>query len=186
MVVLTMGGGDDTSLALAPLEEVDGVVFVLCGRTPPVGRAEKERRSGGPQSIASVDHGRECREDGLGFFRRKNIRFLAKTSTFFHPDLVCAADLVVGKVGYSTLAEVYGAGGVPYAYVLRQQFREAPVLAEFVATRMPGGEVKEKALRDGSWLQDLERFFALGTERRPPENGALHAAQLLAELLPMT
>ncbi|HHB76404.1 MAG TPA: hypothetical protein ENK84_07655, partial [Desulfobulbus sp.] len=38
-----------------------------------------------------------------------NIRLLAQDSTFYHPDLIAASDLVVGKTGYSTLAEVYSA-----------------------------------------------------------------------------
>ena len=44
---------------------------------------------------------------------RHNLVFLPNHSTFFHPDLINAVDVVIGKVGYSTLAEVYPAG-VPY------------------------------------------------------------------------
>jgi hypothetical protein len=49
-------------------------------------------------------------------------------SDFFHPDLVNACDAVIGKAGYSTVAEVYHAG-VPFGYIARPRFRESQVLA---------------------------------------------------------
>ena len=50
--------------------------------------------------------------------KNKNVIFLPQNSSFYHPDLVNAADAVVGKVGYSTLAEVYHAG-IPYGFIPR-------------------------------------------------------------------
>ena len=49
---------------------------------------------------------------------------LPAQSAFYHPDLIHAADVVVGKLGYSTLAEVWAAG-VPFGYVVRPQFPES-------------------------------------------------------------
>jgi UDP:flavonoid glycosyltransferase YjiC (YdhE family) len=49
---------------------------------------------------------------------RDNLIILPHQSDFYHPDLVNACDAVIGKVGYSTLAEVYHAG-VPFGYVAR-------------------------------------------------------------------
>ena len=40
-----------------------------------------------------------------------NLIILPHRSDFYHPDLVNAADAVVGKVGYSTLSEIYHGGG---------------------------------------------------------------------------
>ncbi|MDA0709847.1 MAG: hypothetical protein O3B73_06530 [bacterium] len=42
--------------------------------------------------------------------RDGNIIHIPRDSPLFHPDLVLASDLVISKVGYSTLAEVYHAG----------------------------------------------------------------------------
>jgi hypothetical protein len=45
-----------------------------------------------------------------------NLVFLPRHSDLFHPDLVNACDAVIGKAGYSTVAEVYYAG-VPFGYI---------------------------------------------------------------------
>ena len=52
-----------------------------------------------------------------------NLILLPHHSTFFHPDLVNACDVVIGKNGYSTVSEVYHAG-VPFGFVSRPNFRE--------------------------------------------------------------
>ena len=44
------------------------------------------------------------------FPSRPNLKRLAPDSPIFHPDLVNACNAVIGKVGYSTLTEVYQAG----------------------------------------------------------------------------
>ncbi len=42
--------------------------------------------------------------------KRGSLILLAHHSEFYHPDLVEAANAVIGKLGYSTLAETYLAG----------------------------------------------------------------------------
>ena len=42
--------------------------------------------------------------------RRDNVVHLPYHSEFFHPDLINAADVVIGKLGVSTIAEAYHAG----------------------------------------------------------------------------
>ena len=55
---------------------------------------------------------------GVSAYRQEgNLHFLPFESDFFHPDLVHAADLVVGKAGYSMIAEVWAAG-VPFCLCL--------------------------------------------------------------------
>ena len=63
--------------------------------------------------------------------RQRNILLLPHHSDFFHPDLVNASDAVIGKVGYSTLAEVYHAG-TPFGYISRNTFRESMKLLSFI------------------------------------------------------
>jgi hypothetical protein len=53
-----------------------------------------------------------------------------------HPDLASAADAVIGKVGYSTVAEVFQAG-VAFGYLIRKDFRESAVLADFIDRNIP-------------------------------------------------
>ena len=59
---------------------------------------------------------------GVSAYRQEgNLHFLPFESDFFHPDLVHAADLVVGKAGYSMIAEVWAAG-VPFAMPCARAF----------------------------------------------------------------
>lgn len=61
-------------------------------------------------------HRRWSREDEF----TENLRFLAHDAPWYFPDLV-AADLVVGKTGYSTVAEAFQ-GQTAYGYVQRPDF----------------------------------------------------------------
>ena len=100
-----------------------------------------------------------------------NVHLLSPQSGIFHPDIVAASDGVVGKIGYSTLAEVYAAG-VPYGYVPRPRFRESDVLSAFVEREMTGFAIDADELSDGRWIEQVPDLLALprrGVERR---NGA--------------
>ncbi len=111
-----------------------------------------------------------------------NLRYVPKQSDYYHPDLVAASDLVVGKAGYSTLAEVHAAG-VPFAYICRETFRESAVLADFIRQEMRGAELSGDELKSGSWIERLDEL----TARRPAGdhrvNGADEAARYIIELL---
>ncbi len=67
--------------------------------------------------------------------KHKNIIFLLQISSFYHPDLVNAPDVVIGKIGYSTLADVYHAG-VPYGYIPRSDFWESAVCELYIQSNM--------------------------------------------------
>lgn len=98
-----------------------------------------------------------------------------------HPSLAAAADAVVGKAGYSTVAEVYAAG-VPFACFLRPGFAESPVLARFVADRMPSMIFEGDAFDDGEWGRHLDDVLALGRVDRAGEpDGAGQAARFLID-----
>ena len=95
---------------------------------------------------------------------------------------MAAADLVVGKVGYSTVAETYHAGR-SFAYVQRPAFRESATLAAFVDRHLDSWELSPEQLHSGAWLETLPPL-AVG----PPlvanrVNGADQAADFLLGLL---
>ncbi|MDW7773223.1 MAG: hypothetical protein SCH71_10075 [Desulfobulbaceae bacterium] len=113
---------------------------------------------------------------------RKNLRILPPDSDFFHPDLVAAVDAVVGKVGYSTLAEVYHAG-VPLGYIRRPDFRESGPLVSFIEQNLAGIEIQAEDFAGGSWNDVLPRLFALPGKKSLPVNGADQCAGFLAGLL---
>ncbi len=110
-----------------------------------------------------------------------NLTLLPPHSGFYHPDLVRAADAVVGKAGYSTLAEVHEAGP-PFGYILPGSFRESAVLAGFVRDRMPGMPIPEPRFLDGSWVDDLPALLSLARSPRRSTGGAEAAARLLLEV----
>jgi len=109
--------------------------------------------------------------------RRGSLVVLPHRSGFFHPDLVGAADAVVGKLGYSTLAEAYAAG-VPFAYVSRRTFRESGPLARFAEERMAGLPLAAEEMDNGSWTRAVPRLTALPRAPEGRENGSAAAARL--------
>lgn len=111
-----------------------------------------------------------------------NLRILPEDSGFFHPDLVAASDAVVGKVGYSTLAEVYHAG-VPFGYIQRPDFRESEPLAQFIKRNMGGISISAEDFVSGAWVAVLPHLFALGSEKKALVNGADQCAEFIVSLL---
>jgi hypothetical protein len=110
-----------------------------------------------------------------------NVILLPHRSEFFHPDLVYAADAVVGKVGYSTVSEVYAAG-IPFGYILREDFREAPALAAYIEQHMPGFKIDQERFHNGQWLTCLPQLLALPRTTRHGPNGADQVAQFVVSL----
>jgi len=102
---------------------------------------------------------------------RDNYVILPHRSDFYHPDLVNACDAVVGKVGYSTLAEVYHAG-VPFGYVTRSNFRESEPLAAFIEKEMPGVYLTEPEFSSGQWIPKCRDLLNLNRVNRSALNGA--------------
>jgi hypothetical protein len=102
---------------------------------------------------------------------RANAIILPHRSDYYHPDLVNAADVVVGKAGYSTLSEIYQAG-VPFGYVLRSNFRESTHLANFIAGEMQGVELAESDFSSGKWISQLADLLQMKRLNRTPANGS--------------
>jgi len=146
---------------------------------------------GGKQEIAL--HSLRERRDLVAVFSGQsreekfsgNLRFLAQDGPWYHPDLVAAADLVVGKVGYSTVAEAYQAG-TAFAYVARRGFRESATLEAFLDSHLLSWKIEEHDLQSGLWLDTLPSW---SNSRRAVEdraNGADQVADYLIELLGQT
>ncbi len=109
-----------------------------------------------------------------------NVLLLPHHSGCYHPDLVAAADAVVGKIGYSTLAETCRSR-VPYGFVPRPGFRESSVLARWLCDRGRGVRLAAEEFASGEWVRRLPELLDLG---RPPErfaDGAREAARLIVE-----
>lgn len=107
-----------------------------------------------------------------------NVLLLSRDSAFYHPDLINAADLVVCKSGYSTVAECYQAG-VPIVTVGRTTFPESAILEQFCATRLNGQTLHQETFLQGEWINSLDKLCL--NQRAAPAltNGADSVAELL-------
>jgi UDP-N-acetylglucosamine:LPS N-acetylglucosamine transferase len=111
-----------------------------------------------------------------------NLIVLPHQSDFYHPDLANACDAVIGKVGYSTLAEVYHAG-VPFGYVARADYNESGPMVNFIEQRMAGIAVEESKFIDGGWISKLNDLLALPRMHRNSVNGAEQIGQFILTLI---
>ncbi len=108
-------------------------------------------------------------------------RLLPFHSELYHPDLVAAADAVMGKLGYSTLAECW-CSGVPFGFVPRDAFPESPVLAAAVIDARAGVAVSASALAEESWNW-LEDVLAVPRVADGRPRGNAEAAAAITEWL---
>ena len=111
-----------------------------------------------------------------------NLILLPENSAYFHPDLINAADVVIGKIGYSTIAEVYQAG-VPFGYSARTRYRESKPLVDFIENNMSGVAIDESEFQNGDWVDRLQDILALPRTEQNSSNGADQIAGFIHRLL---
>jgi hypothetical protein len=116
------------------------------------------------------------------FRRMGNVVVLPHQSGFYHPDLIHASDGVIGKAGYSTLAEVYESGA-PFVFVKRPAFRECDIIDAYVKAHMVGVGITLDQFERGDWLSDLTDLLHTRRHRRKGETGARQAAAFIDSLL---
>jgi UDP:flavonoid glycosyltransferase YjiC (YdhE family) len=114
--------------------------------------------------------------------RYDNLILLPHRFGFIHSDLVNAADVVVGKAGYSTIAEVYQAG-VPFGYVLRSNFPETGKLVAFIEREMKGLHIGDEEFKVGKWLPKVYRLLDLPRILRENRNASHQVASMIRDIL---
>jgi hypothetical protein len=114
--------------------------------------------------------------------QRGNLVLLPSHSEFYHPDLVNACDVIIGKVGYSTLAESYQAG-IPFGYVTRSKFRESEPLMAYIDAQMNSLRLTKEQFITGHWLSSLPDLLAMLRLQRDGPNGADQVADFIIGLL---
>lgn len=156
---------------------------------PPEGKLAMVTMGGIPEPFALPE--RFAGQEGVWFVfpggsrsreKRGNLIVLPHRSEFFHPDLINAADVVVGKLGYSTLAEVFHSG-VPFGYITREDFRESEILADYAAKKMSGFPVEKSQFGEGRWLSCVKDLLALPRVKQSLPNGSSRAAGFIRSLL---
>lgn len=116
------------------------------------------------------------------FQKVRNQIHLPFHTPIFHPDLVRASDAIIGKAGYSTVAEAFHAG-VPFGYVPRPNFREAPILENFLKENLHGIRLEETAFFSGRWKPVLDRLLSFPVAPSGEVNGSGLAAAFISDLL---
>lgn len=111
-----------------------------------------------------------------------NVRAFGRDERLYMPDLVEAADAVVGKLGYSTLAEVWAAGR-PMARVVRDDSREMGPLDGWADRHVPGFPIRAAEFIAGRWLDRLPDLLTLPTGQRNGAGGAGEVADVVLAVL---
>jgi hypothetical protein len=119
---------------------------------------------------------------GPAMDKRKNLIILPHRSDYYHPDLCTASDAVIGKVGYSTLAEVYHAG-VPFGYVARADYIESGPMVRFIEQQMPGFAVAESEFFNGEWINSVGELLVRPRAHRDGPNGAQQIGEFILSIL---
>ncbi len=114
-------------------------------------------------------------------FIGSNVRLLGPDSGLHHPDLINAADLLVCKSGYSTIAECLQTA-TPICCVAREHFGESEILENFVKNEMNGAVIEAQHFFSGNWLTSLDSLL-LNSRPAAEINGADQAAEFITSLL---
>jgi len=114
--------------------------------------------------------------------RLGRLTILGHRSAYYHPDLIRASNVVVAKLGYSTLAEVFHAPAA-FAFIARSRFPESAPLSRFALEEMAASEIPEQEFTTWRWLQRLDELLGRARPHTPSENGASKAARLITDLL---
>jgi hypothetical protein len=114
--------------------------------------------------------------------RHERIIYLDTRSDFYHPDLIAAADALVGKLGYSTLVEAYFAG-IPFGYISRPAFPESTVLEQFLRRYMSCRRISSRDYTSGRWIATLPELLTMPRSRPELANGAVAVARAISDLL---
>lgn len=114
---------------------------------------------------------------------RGNLRLFDNATRLYMPDLVRAADAVVAKLGYSTVAEVWREGR-PLAYVTRADFREMPPLRDWVRQWIPGFEIPGSDFAAGGWLERIPELLQEASRPARPLGGAEQVADYVMRQVP--
>lgn len=108
--------------------------------------------------------------------RRERLHHFDNATPLYMPHLVRAADAVVAKLGYSTLAEVWREGR-PLAHVPRDDSREMPPLRGWAAERLPGFGIPASEFAAGGWVDRIPELLSTPHPQAQPRGGAEEVAE---------
>lgn len=94
-------------------------------------------------------------------------------------NLIAHADVVIGKAGASTVAEVIG-HGTPMIYTLSPSWRESELLDAALQDYATAVRVDNEALRHGAWIDHVDSILQ---QPRPQHTLQINGAEVAAERL---
>jgi len=112
--------------------------------------------------------------------RNNNLILLPHHSGFLHPDLIRSADALIGKVGYSTVAEAYRAG-IPFGYIDRPLFRESATMISFIKKKMKGTLISKDLFAGKNWQKTLTELLELPRIHRNEPDAADQIARFIIQ-----
>lgn len=110
--------------------------------------------------------------------KRGNLVLLPHHSSFYHPDMVRAADFLIGKTGYSTIGEACNYGPA-FGYIQREDFRESGVTSAFLQKRPNSLCIAPDHFENFDLYEEIEELLALGKQPPQPVNGSQVAAEYI-------
>ena len=111
------------------------------------------------------------------------VSFVEPDPSIGHHELVAAADCLIGKPGYGTVAEAL-AQPTPFCWLSRGDFREQEPLARQLERWLPSAQLTLDDLASGRWTEIVDRAIAMPSPAgRPAATGAAEAAAILQSLL---
>jgi len=112
----------------------------------------------------------------------ENCLLLQRDTDLSHPDLIGAADLVVCKAGYSTIAECCLAGA-RVLVIGRDDYPESQPLQRYVQRVLAGVPITAELYERGGWLPLARELLSRQKPAPATENGADRVAAFLSGLM---
>ncbi len=109
-------------------------------------------------------------------------RLIRPTAQLDHHELIIGSDVVVGKLGYGTVAECLRQT-TPIAYVRRGEFAEEAPLEAAVARHLPSALMSAEELHSGNWSRAVHAAMAGRVRESLSPNGADQAAAAIVDLI---
>lgn len=107
---------------------------------------------------------------------------LPHRSGIYHPDMIHSVEFVIGKAGYSTIAEVC-ASGAAYGYISREGFRESEVTSAFLRKRTNTMEIDHERFESFTLEDEICQLLDMGKVDPQPVNGSDITADFILQKL---
>ena len=110
----------------------------------------------------------------------ENLYYFGRDSNIDYPDWIAHADIVIGKMGYSTFSETYFSG-TPFYYILRDKFKESSIMDDYAQSNTNSLSMTEEEFVSMKWIENIPTLLSKKVEKRI--NGAEQAAQFILEFI---